>query len=383
MKIACISTSRVPSSTANSIQVMKTCQGIARSGHDVALFVPAYDDTIQAFSEMGTDQKWKILSEQYGLVNRFQISWLPANPMWKRNDFAYLAVRRVLADKMESVYTWTVQSAVFGIMNGLPVIYEMHDLPTGKLGPLWFRMLVKIRGRKRLLSITRALVRSYKQRFSGLDDLDIIIAPNGVDLNQYQSLPAAHEARKMIRLPDAITILCAGHLYAGRGLDLFLGLAGQFPQHSFVWVGGRPDDVDEARRDASRLNLSNVIFTGYINNQFLPGYQAAADVLLMPYGRQIEGSGGGNSADICSPMKMFDYLATGRAILSSDLPVIHEVLNDTNAMFAAPEDLSSWVKNLSVLLEQPALRQRLAEQARADAAAYSWQARAERALEKW
>lgn len=359
---------------------MKTCQGLVHAGHEVVLFIPLHDGAVQAFSNMSPDQQWETLAEQYGLVTQFQVSWLPANPLWKRNDFAFLAVQQVLAARMELVYTWTVQSAVFGVMKGIPVIYELHDMPTGKLGPLWFRMLVKLRGRKRFLSITRALVGMVKQRFSGLDGVDILIAPNGVDLNQYETLPAAHEARRITGLPDSTTILCAGHLYAGRGLDLFLGLAGHFPHANFVWVGGRPEDVDEARREADRLSLTNVVFTGFISNRLLPTYQAAADILLMPYGRRIEGSSGGNSADICSPMKMFDYLACGRAILSSDLPVIHEVLNEGNARFAEPDDLASWVQALAALLEQPTLRHRLAEQARIDAKSYSWQMRAERAL---
>jgi glycosyltransferase involved in cell wall biosynthesis len=104
-------------------------------------------------------------------------------------------------------------------------------------------------------------------------------------------------------------------------------------------------------------------------------------VLLMPYARTIAGSSGGNSAEICSPMKMFDYLAAGRAILSSDLPVIHEVLNEQNAAFAPPEDLDGWSVALKRLLEDAPLRLKLGAQARRDAQAYTWQARARRALE--
>jgi glycosyltransferase involved in cell wall biosynthesis len=79
-------------------------------------------------------------------------------------------------------------------------------------------------------------------------------------------------------------------------------------------------------------------------------------------------------------MKMFDYLAAGRAILSSDLPVIHEVLDDNSAVFAAPEDVEAWSAALNRLLSSPDLRTRLAEQARCAASHYTWAARAQRAL---
>ena len=156
---------------------------------------------------------------------------------------------------------------------------------------------------------------------------------------------------------------CFGHLYAGRGGDLFLALAERFPAVRFLWVGGRPEDVQAYRERAAAAGLTNVTFTGFIPNARLALYQAAADILLMPYERRIAVAGGGNTAAYCSPMKLFEYLAAGRAILSSDLPVFHEVLDERNAAFALPEDVESWAAALQRLIEEPAYRQSLAEQA--------------------
>lgn len=100
----------------------------------------------------------------------------------------------------------------------------------------------------------------------------------------------------------------------------------------------------------------------------------------MPYERSIAGSSGGNSADICSPMKMFDYLACGRAILSSDLPVLHEVLNENNAVFAPPENVQAWSAALRSLQADTQRRSALGRQARMDAERFSWRERARKAL---
>ena len=382
MKIACISTSRVPSDTANSIQVMKACQGLARAGHEVVLLVPSHSDAAHqnaAHSDVRYPD-WESLAERYGLQTRFEISWLPARPALKRNDFAWDAVQHAIHLRAALIYTWTGQAAVFGLARGQPVIFEMHDVPTGRLGPLWFRLFLRWKGRKRLVVITRALRDVLDRRYGPLPPGQVQIAPNGVDLEQYENLPDPGQARRELGLPDAVTVLCAGHLYAGRGLDLFVGLSRQFPTAHFVWVGGRPEDVAQARAQAAAQDIRNITFTGFVSNRALPRYQAAADILLMPYGQAIAGSSGGNSADICSPMKMFDYLAAGRAILSSDLPVIHEILNDHNALFALPGDLPAWTEALTRLLNSPELRRSLGQQARSDAAAYTWQSRAERAL---
>ena len=115
-------------------------------------------------------------------------------------------------------------------------------------------------------------------------------------------------------------------------------------------------------------------------NEKLPLYQAAADVLLMPFGKSVSGSSGGNTADVCSPMKMFEYMAAGRAVLTSDLPVLREVLNDENALFYPPEDFEALSARFSRLIEDTAYRESLAANARKDAAQYSWQQRMQKIL---
>lgn len=372
MQITCISTSRIPSDTANSIQVMKTCQALARLGHAVHLLAPGE-----------TRVGWDSLADHYGLSTPFKISWMPSDPRLKRNDFAWTAIRRARRLGADLIYTWTGQSAVFALLSKLPVIYELHDLPTGKFGPLWTRAFLQLAGKKRLAPITHALLEKIEKRYGAIPPDRVVIAPNGVDLEQYQPLPDARTARENLNLPLKVTVLCAGHLYAGRGVELFFGLAGRFSAHSFVWVGGRPEDVEAYRAKAHAAGLNNITFTGFVSQRRLPAYQAAADVLLMPYARIIAGSSGGNSAEICSPMKMFDYLAAGRAILSSDLPVIHEILNEQNAVFAPPEDLEGWAKALGRLLSDEALRNTLGAQACRDAEAYTWLARAKRTLDNF
>ena len=104
-------------------------------------------------------------------------------------------------------------------------------------------------------------------------------------------------------------------------------------------------------------NLTNVTFTGFVPNERIPLYQSAADVLLMPYGRAVTTSSGGNTAEICSPMKMFEYMAAGRAILTSDLPVLREVLDETKAVFSPLEQAEAWESALGGLLANPQRRQ--------------------------
>jgi glycosyltransferase involved in cell wall biosynthesis len=248
---------------------------------------------------------------------------------------------------------------------------------------MWYRLFLWLPGRKRLLVITRALTSALEGIYgSHLPPVDVVLAPNGIEAERFADLPEPREARRSTGLREAATVLCAGHLYAGRGADLFLGLAGGLPETQFVWMGGTPGEVEQWRGRASAQKLANVNFAGFVPNASLPLYLAAADVLLMPYERSIAiSSGGGNSALISSPMKMFEYLAAGRAIIASDLPVFREVLGEGNSLLVPAEDLKAWSEALRALLADPERRSRLAAQAKADSLRYTWLARASRALD--
>jgi len=380
MKIVCISAAQIPSDTANSIQVMKVCQAFVQLGQDVMLLVPG-----NRSSGIGDRQ----LCEHYGLEKLFPIQWLPVR---SRRLFPWKATWRAHRMGANMIYSWPLQSAALGLLVGIPTMLELHDIPSGRVGPLWLRLFLTIPGRKRLLPITEALCHALH-----LPEEQTVTAPDGVDLERYASLPDPESARRILGLPAAPTVLCTGHLYEGRGADLFLSLAGKFPQASFVWVGGRPADVEIWMGRAARL--TNVTFTGFVPNERIPLHQSAADVLLMPYQRTVATSSGGNTAEVCSPMKMFEYMAAGRAILSSDLPVLHEVLDGDTAIFCPLDNAGApvpaaaalhrtqdgvaqaWESALDGLLSDEKRRNMLGQRARAAVEQYSWVRRAKRVLE--
>lgn len=369
MNIVAIAGSTIPSDTANSIQVMKACSALVQLGHHLTLIVP------------GSPQSpVSNLKSHYGLQVDFPIEWLASS---NRRLFTWRSVQRARALKPDILYTWFPQSAVFGLLHHIPTIFEVHIQPTGVVGPLWHRAFAKVNRRKRLAAITRALVelleRDYHMR---MKPDEVVIAPNGVELERFASLPSQPElARQKLTLHSAPTVMCTGHLYAGRGADLFLALAKSIPQAHFVWVGGRPDDIAEYKTKAESQNITNLTFTGFISNQDLPLYQSAADILLMPYSRSIMGSSGtADSASVASPMKMFEYMAAGRAIITADLPVIREVLNEHNAVFCEPDDVGKWKAEIESLLADVPRRVKLGEQAREAVAGYTWLARAEKIL---
>ncbi len=371
MRIAAVTNSRIPSLTANSIQAMKVCDALTASGHELLLIAPAE----------APGMAWPELAKHYGLSHRFDVRWLHSVRALKRFDFVWYAQSAAQRFKPDLIYTWLPQSAVFSLWRGFPTLLEMHADVAGHLGAWWLQRFWSARGRKRMLVTTRAL-RSALERSTGMSfpDEAVQVAPNGVDLERYADLPDAARARLELGLPDCPTAGFTGHFYEGRGMDLLFSLAQALPNVGFLWVGGTDSAVAEWRTRLRTSRTTNVALTGFVENRSLPRYQAAADVLLMPYGSSISSSSGQDIAEVINPMKMFEYMAAQRAILTADLPSIREVLDESCAVFCPPGDLETWKAALQGLLFDASRRTALAHNARRKVEQYSWTARAKRAV---
>jgi glycosyltransferase involved in cell wall biosynthesis len=373
MRVTAITASMIPSTTANSMQVMKVCQGLLENNHEVVLLAPDLGQELFENEES--------LKEFYGLRKSLSIQWLPCSSRLGKYDFAWRAVRQAVRLEGDVIYCWPIQAALFALRTKKQVVLELHGPPEGRLGPLLFQWLLKLPGRKRFLFITNALKRIVERQFATVFTAEnAIIAPNGVDLQDYQALPSPVQSRQAAGLDDRYTAVYTGHLYPGRGMGLLVGLAKRFPQTQFVWIGGNPKDIRFWQDRLEQDKILNIKLLGFVSNQQIPAYQSTADVLLMPYEKVIAGSSGGNSADYCSPMKMFEYMASQRPVMASDLPVIREVLNESNAVLCPPEDLEAWTLAFESLMADPSRRRLLAERAWQEVQSLSWSARAAKAL---
>lgn len=147
------------------------------------------------------------------------------------------------------------------------------------------------------------------------------------------------------------------------------------PDVRFVMVGG-PETALDGQTVPTNVNL-----TGAMPHAAAMRQMAGFDVALLPNRARVLVSGG--TVDIgrwTSPLKLFEYMAAGRPIVASRLPVLEEVLADgRNALLADPTAPDAWAAQIRRLIDDPALAQRLATAAHKDFVQhYSWTARAVR-----
>jgi glycosyltransferase involved in cell wall biosynthesis len=167
-----------------------------------------------------------------------------------------------------------------------------------------------------------------------------------------------------------------GHLYAGRGINIIEALAGKHKKTAFLVFGGNDKDINSARESNGSKNL---FIMGHIAPALVSKYMAAMDVLLMPYQKSVSiGLKAMDTSRWMSPMKMFEYMASGVPIISSKLPVLEEVLRSgENALLAEPDRIDEWSSCLNRLEKDRPLGKKLAQNAYKECTSkYNWSTRA-------
>lgn len=364
MKIAYLARARIPSRDANSIHVMKMCRAFVEGGHDVRLVTPELP---------GTEPGVVDIHGYYGVPTDFEVVKLPRADI-KGGDLwcAVRMARWCRREGIELAYGRHLVGCWAAALAGIPVVLELHT-STEHFGWLGKRAVAHLLGTsalRRLVVISEALgdciVASHP-----LVKSKVVVAHDAAD----QPAPCAPAD---IGPGEGLRVGYAGHLYPGKGMEVIARLASLCPFATFHVVGGRPEDI--AHWKAALGAVGNVVLHGFVEPARVGQYLKAMDVLLGPFQPQVRILGRLDVGQWMSPLKVFEYMASRRPMVISDLPVLREVVNEGNAIIVPPDDVDQWRAAL-VRLQDPALRERLAEAAYADfRRSHTWTARAEAVL---
>lgn len=372
---------RLPSERAHVLQIFKNCEAFARQGVSVQLVHPGRRTTeaeggaIDGFEYYAVEKCFEIKELRIAdLIGLGLPGVLDQAAFVLHSSLFFLASLRLgLASPL--VYTRDLVVATFLALMDRPFALELHTLPEGLVARFWLRFVA--RRAVAIVLISKHLEEDYRR--TGASHDVVLVAPDAVDRNLLVNPPEDRTlARKREGLPlDARIAAYAGHLYEWKGLDTVLDCAREMPDVLFLIVGGFPQDVDRLADKCRTLRIENVRLEGYVAPSRVPGYLAAADVLLLPNsGRSAI------SARHTSPLKAFEYMASERPIVGSDLPSIREILEDgRHALLVPPDDPGALARGIRRLFDDPELGRFLAENARARVRSCTWDARAKAILD--
>ncbi len=365
MKMMYFQFARMPTELAHGVQIAHMCQAFAQAGLEVELVLPRRKNAIQ------TD-----IFEYYGVERTFSVTYLPVLDLVGRTRWGYYLadLSFLLAVKW---YAWRKQIDVFytrDILAGWLFsghVLELHALPTrtGKLAAwLWKRASAWV---VKTAYIRQTLIDA------GVAGERVYVAKNGVDLEAFAGLPSKQAARIALGLPIAKSLVMyvgSFFVHAWKGVDVLLEAKSALPHDvQVVLVGGTPADVERVRSQHAK---EEVLAVSHVPNKEVPLWLHAADVLVLPNKKGYE-----ESERCTSPLKLFEYLASGVPVVASDLPSIREIVSEAEVCFVEPNDPRALAAGIQGLLENEDASRRQVAAAQRLVHAYSWDAQARGILE--
>ncbi|MEK7515161.1 MAG: glycosyltransferase [Patescibacteria group bacterium] len=367
MKLYYVANNQLPTPKAHGLQIMKMCEAFASLGIECELIIPdrrTYPSIVE-----------KDPLAYYEVKHRFKVTRLPSADFITVTTFAPLAkfffwlqqlafgfsVRRYLSHANGVIYARDPFSLFVLSSLRLPMYWEMHSMPKNINSYIYRKVLRAIRG---IITISNGLREDVARIYAG----QILVAPDGVSLEMFQGVPSRNDARVALDLPqDKKIVVYTGHLYGWKGVDTLFGAAESMPEALFVLVGGTPEDVRAYHTKYG--SRSNIILKGFIPHSQVPMYLSAGDVVVLPNSQKER-----ISSRYTSPLKLFEYMASGTPIVASDLPSIREIVDESMAVFVAPDNPDSLVEGISASFKVGLEK---ASHAKATVVKYAWKSRAQ------
>ena len=366
---------RFPSEKAAALFAAKSAEAFAASGQEVVLLVPR---RLGRFKESAYDF--------YGLERNFKVVFLPtldlfALPFIKRFafglsfiffsvfSFSYLIFR---ARRGDIIYSNETLPLLFSSFIFSKTTYEIHDFPKSSF---YYKFLFR---QVNFFVATNFWKRRKLQEMFGIPEEKIITEQNVVSLDDFASLPKL-EARKILNLSSDTKLIC----YVGmlrtmgmeKGMDILLKAVKSITGFKLMVVGGNSDDVAFYKNVAGEYGITDrVIFTGFVAHKKVPFYLSASDILVAPFPKND------HYEFYMSPMKIFEYMASRRPIVTTDLGSIREILDYDTAVFVRPDDQENLGQGILKLLNDEELGVKIADRAYRKVLQHTWAKRAERII---
>ncbi|MFQ3189276.1 MAG: glycosyltransferase involved in cell wall biosynthesis [Paraglaciecola sp.] len=342
---------RIASKDGQYVHIEEIIKALKKQGHEIILVAPS----------MGEEQDF---GGDGGLVSQLKSKL----PKW-------------LYEIIEFTYSfWALAKLATAIVKHKPdFIYERYNLmnPSGIWAKKWFGLPllleinaplleerskydgVTLKGLARwtehytwrnadyVLPVTNVL--AQYQRDIGVPEKRIRVIPNGI--NQSEFIDKQHANPLKVDVSDKIVVGFVGFCRDWHGLDKIVKLLAQPGNEKlfFLLVGDGPA-VAGIKKIAKDSGIEDRIFvTGLVNREDMPAWLGPIDIALQPA-----------VVDYASPLKMLEYMATGKAIVAPKQANIEELLTDgENALLFDPQDQHNFVNACDALMRDDALRKKL------------------------
>ena len=383
MRITYVCHARFPTEKAYGKQIAEVCTACATLGHEVELLCPSVRNNVHESA-----------ANFYGLPEKFSVRylhhfdptahwWVPGKLWFRITMFLY---RRSLVSFLKKnrpnlVYVRSPYLLRPLLKTKLPVIIELHDLPRYGRG----KFVEACNEARRVVCLTQPM-RDELIKW-GVEKVKMIVEGDGVALSRFEDLPTQDEVRKRWDLPSDLPVLgYVGSLVTRNTIEKgipelidALALLKEKGEKVFGWIVGGPESwIRKYQKYARSKNLTGaeLRFLDRVSAADVAAALSACSAFVYP----APASDHPYFQRDTSPLKLFEYLATGKPIVCADIPPIRDAVDDKSVVFCKPGDAQSLADGISLALAEGEDETRKARRAEL-ASWYSWKNRMGRILD--
>lgn len=365
MKLYYVVNARMPSPKAYGIQIAKMCEAFIEQGVEIELLIPRTQQSrlsLKEFYDLRVDVPTRVLPA-VDWYSGGRLGFFLSSLLFMTSACLYLLGHR----RSSALYTIDMDSYSYAplALLGPPVSVEMHSPKVSNIANRFFFKRV------RHLITTNPIIKEEIANTFTLPPDRLVVEPNGVDPQAFE-VQSRESARRRLTLPvDAKIAVYVGRFYDWKGLSALQQAAAELAKNNILtYVVGGTGEEFEARTGEIPSALR---FGGSVAHRDIGLWCAAADVLLI-LGTKTNKF----SYRYTAPMKLYEYLASGRPVVAADTPALRSLTNEEEVVFYTPDDASDLAQKIAAVFSNPERSQNLVSAGLQKAREHTWARRAER-----
>jgi len=363
VEIAYVTSVRLPTGRAHGYAIMKMCEQFAEHGAKIELIVPSRNPGVLSDDPFAYYNIKRSFSIQKTWATDFSSKKEASRLAFAADELTFLFSIWKKRFGVRLVYTRDYQVAL--IARSRTIVLEVHTIPGRTF--LFRRALSRS---QKIVVISGGLKEELLRL--GVPEQKIYVSHDAVDLEEFSGTVSREVWKKYDVNPAKKIALYTGHFYGWKGADTFAETAKYLSNVEIVLMGGVDSELAEFRK---KYSSQSVHVIGYQPREKIPALLQAADVLVLPNSAKPK-----ISSHYTSPLKLFQYMASGIPIVASDLPSIREVLTDETAFWFTPDDEHSLAKQIEYVLSHVEEARSKALRAKEAVKKYTWDSRARQIL---
>ncbi len=379
VKILYIAPSYIPSINANGVHVVNQCSAINDEGTSVTLITCR-----KIFSHK---KHYSYLIKKYGedvvkKIDSIKSFYYPFNTATTLFIGIYSFFYFLIYNNNNYILSRNLYASFFLLfLRSKNLVYETHQLEIGIRKKI---QKILLNSKKTKLVLISKELKKHLENYHNCKIIKAIIlhdaAPKNIKILSNSEKNMILTNRKIPYLDYETINGYFGQLYEGRGIENIIKIAQKLPNDLFLIYGGSFDDVKKRKE---KNNLYNVKYMGAVDHPEALLMMQTIDILLMPYQENVSiGQKGHDTSAWMSPMKMFEYMSSNSAIISSDHKVLKEVLShEKNALIFDKNNYLDWVEGIKRLKKNIDLMDKIKKQSYEDYEnLYTWNIRGKKII---